>query len=321
MCGRLNCYCAYSSYSQRLSSKLKGGQTAEWQKPELFQPSSNLAPTCYVPVLYRNKDNELIIRPMKWGIITSAWHMLHNVRSETIAAHKSYSWIFQDGGNCAILCDGFYEWNNKRPFFFYDSATQFDASIITPKWNEEDWLKNGPPMMVLAGIYSISTDEGSETFTCSVLTREATSSLREIHHRTPIVLENEEQIMTWLSASLDRNIEKSSTFLMGVKNENVGTYQVSPKVNNSKYQGTDCYHPLASTQGPLDRWMTKVANPVSSSKQEDGGKPTVDLKSSSSLQQDSNCRMAKRKSSSDENSPKKKSPKITDWFKRSPAKP
>ncbi|CAA9999468.1 unnamed protein product [Nesidiocoris tenuis] len=68
-----------------------------------------------------------------------------------------------------------------------------------------------------------------------------------------------------------------------------------------------------STQGPLDRWMTKVANPVSSSKQEDGGKPTVDLKSSSSLQQDSNCRMAKRKSSSDENSPKKKSPKITDW--------
>ncbi|CAA9999467.1 unnamed protein product [Nesidiocoris tenuis] len=76
-----------------------------------------------------------------------------------------------------------------------------------------------------------------------------------------------------------------------------------------------------STQGPLDRWMTKVANPVSSSKQEDGGKPTVDLKSSSSLQQDSNCRTAKRKSSSDENSPKKKSPKITDWFKRSPAKP
>lgn len=249
MCGRLNCYCKYSSYSERVAKKLKD-DPPEWIDPSKFRPSPNIAPTLHVPVLLK-ESGRLVIRSMKWGIfLPHVQSLVHNVRIETLSSSKFFQNLTAQEQTCAVLCDGFYEWKGKRPFFFFDSQNGFDESTIS-EWSEEEWTEKGPPVMALAGVYHKDADN----YSCSVITREATQT-NHIHHRITILLSTKEEILTWLSSPASKS---KLLQLNAIKNDTLSYYEVHDRVNSSKYQGNDCHVPKskASSSGPLDQWFSR----------------------------------------------------------------
>uniref|UniRef100_A0A0A9XNF3 Abasic site processing protein HMCES n=2 Tax=Lygus hesperus TaxID=30085 RepID=A0A0A9XNF3_LYGHE len=287
MCGRLCCYCKHSSYPDRLERIFQSGnRQPSWLNSSKFEPSSNLAPTRSLPVMYLDTHEsqelhdrkELFIRPMFWGLEfnhtgkkeSSKAQLLHNLRIESLLRpHQSsgfFNSLLQSKKCCAIVCDGYYEWNKKRPYFFYNGKHEYDTSIIAPTWKEDDWVEKGPPVLVLAGIYSSIVKEGrgleetgEDIYSCSVITGSAPSRIKDIHHRAPIILQTEEEIMAWLDP-VGETMENALQGLLEIRDNNtLSYYEVKGQVNNSRYQESACHLPLTCfpTSGTLDKWLKK----------------------------------------------------------------
>ena len=129
-----------------------------------------IRPTNLAPVLV---SEEKTIRPelQSWGYKLPK-SLVINARAET-AAEKP---MFRDGvarRRCVIPSSGFWEWNqNKRKFFFQ---------------------LPGETVLYMAGLYSMR--DGMPCY--CILTTTANESMREVHHRMPLVLRRE-QITPWL---------------------------------------------------------------------------------------------------------------------------
>ncbi|KAF6217141.1 hypothetical protein GE061_001495 [Apolygus lucorum] len=240
MCGRLCCYCKHSNYSKRLEEIFQSGKQPSWIDPSKFENESKK------PTLLHNVRIESLLRP----------HQTSGFFNSLLRSKKS----------CAIVCDGYYEWNKKRPYFFYNGKNEFDTSIITPTWEEREWVEKGPPVMVLAGVYSSTVKEGKgseetsdETYSCSVITKAAPLRIKEVHHRAPILLQTEEEILNWLDP-VGQTMEKALRDLLEIRDNDVlSYYEVKDQVNNSKYQESTCHLPLTCfpTRGTLDKWLKK----------------------------------------------------------------
>ena len=155
-----------------------------------FKDNFNITPATLIPVKTINCDGQL----MKWSYSPS-WKPdmnLINCRSETIGEKPS----FKDAQRCIIPFSGWYEWQKKVetkiPFFHYSKSKYF------------------------AGIFNESG--------CCILTRASANELSHIHHRQPVLL-NENEIGEYF---MGQNIYDSSA------NYNINFYRVSKDVNNPK---------------------------------------------------------------------------------------
>ncbi|RJP78610.1 MAG: SOS response-associated peptidase [Desulfobacteraceae bacterium] len=120
------------------------------------------------------------LEKLHWGLVPfwakdkAIGNKLINARSETAAIKPSFRDAFKKR-RCLILADGYYEWKGekgaKQPYF------------IT--------LPDGSPF-VFAGLWETWDNQGQNDTvykSCTILTTEASASIREIHHRMPVVLE------------------------------------------------------------------------------------------------------------------------------------
>lgn len=129
-----------------------------------------IRPGCKAPVLIPSPEGT---RPelYTWGFRTPK-SLVINARAET-AAEKP---MFRDGiaaQRCVIPSTGFFEWDgDKRKFLF---------------------TMPGSAVLYMAGIYAV---RGGVSCYC-VLTTQANETMREVHDRMPLVLE-ERFISTWL---------------------------------------------------------------------------------------------------------------------------
>jgi len=154
-----------------------------------ISPNYNMAPTQMIPAIVR-QDNVNILRMFRWGLVPfwakdpSIGNKMINARSETVDAKPSFKNAFKKR-RCLIPADGFYEWKgpkgSKQPVF------------IT--------LPDGEPFG-FAGLWEIWDDKGKAEeplYTCTIITTEAGSVMKDIHHRMPVILKPE-AFEEWIKA-------------------------------------------------------------------------------------------------------------------------
>ncbi|MDF1850848.1 MAG: SOS response-associated peptidase family protein [Verrucomicrobiales bacterium] len=119
---------------------------------------------------------------MRWGFFRSYNPAVNNARSEKLDGTWSEPW--QQKRRCLIPLSTFYEWQGPAGA---KQAFAFQA----PDRTESLWA---------AGIWE-KTPEGLDdsSFSYSMLTRESTGRLSEIHHRMPVIL-TRDQIPEFLEA-------------------------------------------------------------------------------------------------------------------------
>ncbi|MBQ8699217.1 MAG: SOS response-associated peptidase [Schwartzia sp.] len=139
-----------------------------------------ISPLCKMPVLVAS-DEGPAPELYTWGFRTGSKPVI-NARAET-AAEKP---MFRDcvvSRRCVVPSTGFYEWDGDRRKFHFSMPNS--------------------AVLYMAGLYDI---RGGIPCFC-ILTTEANESMRNVHHRMPLVLKRE-QIMPWLAQP-----ERSAEFL------------------------------------------------------------------------------------------------------------
>lgn len=207
MCGRF----AFYSPSEATAA-LFGVESAA-----AVEPRYNIAPTQFVAAIRRDDEsnNELIM--LRWGLVPfwardpSIGNRMINARAETVAEKPSFRTAYRKR-RCLILADGFYEWHTensvKIPYFI--SLASGDPFVFAGLW--EHWQ-------------SKETDENLQTTT--IVTTAANDFLSKLHHRMPVVLE-QENAGRWLDSDMD---------LLDEVTANSPVFQAWPvdrKVNNAR---------------------------------------------------------------------------------------
>lgn len=204
--------------------------------PEL-QPRFNLSPGQDIAAVVANPNSEgRLIQMLKWGL-ELPWKQgrqngpkLINARSETVLEKPAFHDAFRQR-RCLIPVDGFYEWkkrsNGRQPFYF--SA------------------KDKQPL-ALAGIWSSHEYPGNHLVSsCSILTTDANSLMRPVHHRMPAILP-ESDWKFWLDLPADK-AEDLLALLKPLPSDLLMAWPVSRKVNSPAFDQPQCIEPIWDDQG------------------------------------------------------------------------
>ena len=164
----------------------------------------NASPQQKLPVI-KSYTNGKTIESLQWGL-THSWAKekkikpLINARLETLKEKISFKNLINNN-RCLVVADGYYEWKRekigKQPYYF----TRFDNKA-----------------MYFAGIYKYHQ--------FIIITMQADSNAIDIHHRQPVII-NEEDLNDYF------NLKKEGTsFLKSYKAPKLKFHPVSKDVNN-----------------------------------------------------------------------------------------
>ena len=144
--------------------------------------SGDIRPADMAPVIAAH-DRQLCIENIRWGI-PAYDGLVINAKSETVREKK----LFADSvehRRIAIPAAGFYEWNAKKEKYTFRTK--------------------GKSLMWFAGIYNLEKNE--DRFV--IITTAANISMKPVHDRMPLILENNE-IVPWIleEQSTDKILNK-----------------------------------------------------------------------------------------------------------------
>ena len=191
----------------------------------------NVAPSQEVLVLVKYAAENWLDR-FHWGLVPfwakdiSIGNRMINARSESIAEKPSFRNAFKKR-RCLILADGFYEWKgekgHKQPVFItLPDKKPFAFAGLWESWNNKDAEE---------AVYK----------SCTIITTRASESIRDIHHRMPVILKAE-VYEHWLEPA-NQNI----TELEGILKDDICTefvsYTVSKQVNSTRNNDPSCLEP------------------------------------------------------------------------------
>jgi len=161
---------------------------ADGPAPPDHQLRYNGAPTRDFAVCRAGPDQEPALDRVRWGLIPS-WSRqrstgsgMINARSETLTQKPSFRAAFRQR-RCLIPANGWFEW--KR------AGTDKEPHYIK--------RESGKPT-VFAGLWERGSADGATPDTFTIITREATPAMQEIHGRQPVVVGSDD-FATWLHAS------------------------------------------------------------------------------------------------------------------------
>ena len=165
----------------------------------------NAHPTQKLPVI-KSYTNGKALELCEWGLVPTwskkldKFSPLINARKETLMEKVTFKNLIQIS-RCLVPADGYYEWKRedkiKVPYYF---------------------TKEDDELMFFAAIHQ------NNQF--CIITREATESVSQIHHREPLIL-NQNQINNYLNVRKDA-IEVLNT----IKPPNLKFHEISKDVNN-----------------------------------------------------------------------------------------
>ena len=146
--------------------------------------------------------------------------MLINARAETIAEKPAFREACR-ARRCLIPISGFYEW------------TKDEAGKRWP------WYIQGPETLALAGVWQDWGPDDARRRTCAVVTIKANETMSQVHHRMPVVIDQEDWGL-WLGEE-----GFGAAPLMKAADEDLlSFYQVDPKVNSNRAQGPELIEPF-----------------------------------------------------------------------------
>ena len=160
------------------------------QSPSIsIQPSDNIAPTQYSPVVV-SAGEKYYMENMHWGLIPS-WSKdskfatnLINARIETVQEKPSFKGLINTS-RCIVIASGYYECvqsdSGKQPYYIH---------------GEHDVLP-------IAGLWTRWKDIKSFT----IITKSANSNISNIHHRMPLIIEQNH-----IKSFLDHSIKFDSSY-------------------------------------------------------------------------------------------------------------
>jgi putative SOS response-associated peptidase YedK len=225
MCGR------FARYS--LTRELERYFNAHPATFEL-QPDYNVAPTREIPVIITREDGRHI-KKRYWGLVPfwakdiSIGSRMINARVETIASKPAFRAALKQR-RCLIPANGFYEWQgkagNKQPYYFHlPSGEPFAFAGLYETWEDKD----APP--------------GAGPFkSCTIITTEASDSVKDIHNRMPLILKPE-AYEEWLDPE-NKDPAKIEQILKRGSIKELGRYPVSKLVNQVGTNKKECMEPL-----------------------------------------------------------------------------
>ncbi|CAB4666054.1 unannotated protein [freshwater metagenome] len=193
-------------------------------------PSWNVAPTAQI---YAILDPARLLTTARWGLVPSWAKSLDfaaktiNARVETVADKPSFRSAFKSR-RAIIPADGYYEWytasgpvSRKQPFYIC-------ARDRSP--------------LAMAGLYEwwVPSDGGAPVLTATVLTRDATPQIAEIHDRMPLMLPRAAW-SEWLGGKLSSVGELLS---ISETLQELDAYPVSSAVNSSRENRSSLIDPV-----------------------------------------------------------------------------
>ncbi len=217
MCGR-------KTLTKDMQSIITELAIEEWENPDNYMPSYNIAPTQSSPILI--DIGKRIVKPMRWGLIQS-WakdnkfgSRMINARIETLLEKPSYRNLVSSN-RCVVITDGYYEWkrtgDKKVPYYFK---------------NHNDKL------LPLAGLYDFwRHPDGYLLPSYTIITKEAQKDLTTIHSRMPVILP-QEHLDEWLKTE-NSSVSEALELAKNSK-PTFQKYPVSSLVNSVKNNFPDC---------------------------------------------------------------------------------
>ena len=164
----------------------------------------NAHPTQKLPII-RSYTNGKALENCDWGLVPSwaegkkDFRPLINARLETLMEKVSFKKLIQTS-RCIVVADGYYEWKREKEEKIPHYFTRTDSSL-----------------MFFAAIH--------QNIQFCIITREASNKIKEIHHREPLIV-NEEQISNYL------NIKKEGVdILQSIRPPDLKFNEVSKDVN------------------------------------------------------------------------------------------
>ncbi len=225
MCGRFTLTADGATIQQAL-----GLQVAPLQA----SPRYNIAPSQAVGVVTNTQPGQL--SRYQWGLVPH-WAKdrgigspLINARSET--AHEKPS--FRDAlryRRCLVPADGWYEWQpapnqtHKRPVFIH--RADFGVFAFAGLWDR--W----------------QAPDGEAWHTFTILTTDATETLRPLHHRMPVILRRDDY-ETWLHGD---DMAQRRGLLRPFDGDPFEYYAVSRRVNKPAHDSPENIVPVADEGG------------------------------------------------------------------------
>ncbi len=192
----------------------------------------NVAPSQEIPAIAKYEGENWLFK-FHWGLVPfwakdiSIGNRMINARSESIAEKPSFRNAFKKR-RCLILADGFYEWKGekgrKQPMFItLPDNKPFAFAGRWETWNKKD-------------------DQDSSHKSCTIITTQASESIRDIHHRMPVILKPP-AYESWLDPENQDVVELDKM----LKNENVTelvSNPVSKQVNSTRNNDPSCIEPI-----------------------------------------------------------------------------
>ena len=164
----------------------------------------NAHPTQQLPIM-KSYTNGKTLENYDWGLVPSwakdkkDFRPLINARLETLMEKVSFKKLIQTS-RCLVIADGYYEWKRqekeKIPHYF----TRTDSSL-----------------MFFAAIHQ------NNQF--CIITKEASNKVKEIHHREPLII-NEEQITNYLDIK-----KEGMDILQAISSPELKFHEVNKDVN------------------------------------------------------------------------------------------
>jgi putative SOS response-associated peptidase YedK len=222
LCGRFVQFSSLRTLADHFQIDLFGD---EWTA------SYNIAPTQEIYAVIHQNGRRLV--KFHWGLVPfwskdlSGASRLINARAETVAQKPSFRTAFKRR-RCLILSDGFYEWKgekgHKQPYFMFLPDQQPMAFAgLWEAWKPKD-----------------AADDQSTYKSCTIITREASSSVRDIHHRMPVIL-TPEAYARWLNPENQR-----TNYLQNIIDteyiRKLKYFPVSKMVNRVQNNTPECIH-------------------------------------------------------------------------------
>eukprot|EP01017_Pseudomicrothorax_dubius_P028129 TRINITY_DN3322_c0_g1_i1.p1 TRINITY_DN3322_c0_g1~~TRINITY_DN3322_c0_g1_i1.p1 ORF type:complete len:372 (+),score=79.38 TRINITY_DN3322_c0_g1_i1:110-1225(+) len=163
---------------------------------------------------------------VKWGHQGGPFFVI-NARVEEMTEKPMFKGVI-NRSRCVVIVEGYYEWNPKKEPYCH-------------KHKEKEYL-------LMAGV--TFRDE-----TVILLTRESKDDLGAIHHRMPVLL-NEDLVDMWLDCEhydfrtlLDKYVLDKSNDVW----EHLNYYRIGPAVNDIKNKTEECIHSLEQHKQKLDK--------------------------------------------------------------------
>lgn len=189
-------------------------------------PNFNVCPTTQVHVVSSGESGRKL-RPMRWGFLPH-WYksptdgpLLINARAETIAEKPAFRNACRER-RCILPISGFYEWTR-------------DGDVRLPWYITR---ADGAPM-AMAGVWQTWGEDHAPT--CAVVTTDANGPMSTIHHRMPVILEQQDW-GKWLGEE-----GKGAALLMRSAGDDVLKFhRVGTEVNSNRASGPELIEPVGA---------------------------------------------------------------------------